>query len=275
MPNITAPKPPVLKPKPAHPNDVTIVEQPAPDALFKAIGIIRGEVSFDEEDKAWVKIGSKSYRLGYSGISKGKNIHRLGHYPKNKDAFQALRKDIKNSGTSTKRLIVYPQIVHFAEQKRPHELSFNLVSFTSEKAESNELTNGLANKLNDFEFELCGLWQFIPASSTPVITIFKNLNKARLSFIKTLSPAEKVKALKGMHIPLMWRNSLVKPFRFNSKLDRQSQQGQAPFIQVTARFLPETDSFEFIQLQSPPSASAPRFLRASAKDKAAAMKKIK
>jgi hypothetical protein len=149
-----------------------------------------------------------------------------------------------------------------------------LVGFVGPKHEEiarSHAEGSVTNKFKDFEFELSGLWQFIPVSKLPVLTVFRNSNEARVRFLEGFTGQEKVQALKAIHIPLKWQNSLVRPFRFNPQGNKEKQ-GKPPFIQVRTRFVPELNLFEVIESNSMPSASPPKFLKASPKDKVAARK---
>ena len=87
---------------------------------------------------------------------------------------------------------------------------------------------------------------------------------------KLLPRQQKVNFMKASHIPLLWRNPPVKPFRFNPKLDKE-QQGQASFVEIRATFLPDKDIFEFSSLRSRPSQNPPRSLKAGKKEKVQAL----
>ncbi len=130
--------------------------------------------------------------------------------------------------------------------------------------------------LNDFEFRLCGLWQFIPVCRTPCISIFKNFSKERLDFIKgqDVDVAKKVKFMKASHLPLLWKDSPVKPFRFNPKLEKQEQE-KTYFVEIKARFLPNKDVFGFVELLSEPTTNLPKFIKASKKMKGEVLKQAK
>jgi hypothetical protein len=112
------------------------------------------------------------------------------------------------------------------------------------------------------------LWQFIPVCRGPVVSIFRNFNRDRLDYIKQAEPAQKVRFMKASHLPLMWKDSPVKPFRFNPKTPKE-EQGHPAFIQVKAKFLPTRNLFEFDALLAPPLDKAPKFLKASKADKTA------
>jgi hypothetical protein len=116
------------------------------------------------------------------------------------------------------------------------------------------------------EFNLAGLWQFIPVCQTPCVSVFKNFTEERKEFVKAAEVDVKVKFMKGSHVPLMWRDAPVRPFRFNPKLDKEHQ-GHAAFVAVKARFDPDKGVFQFLELISTPSAQPPRFLKAGKKDR--------
>ncbi|MBD1923720.1 hypothetical protein H6F77_22005 [Microcoleus sp. FACHB-831] len=231
-----------------------------PDAIFQAVGIIVGEVAFSDK-KAFVTIADKQYPLFYASS--------------HKKAFDALKLHLKKTAESQLRLIVYPKVMHFPSREQPYVIGFQLVGFTSVNVTPIQSitpsdSSSIDRQLQDREFKLSGLWQFIPVCQTPCITIQKNFSDERLTYIKEAPPEQKVNFMKASHIPLLWRNAPVKPFRFNPKLDKE-QQGQASFIEIKAIFLPEKDVFEFSSLRSLPSNIPPRSLKAGKKEKAQAL----
>lgn len=219
-----------------------------PGAIFQAVGVITGQVKFNDENKSTVTIGRKEYPLFYA--------------PRKQRAYEALKKEIEATGEHTQRLVVYPKAIHFPKKEQPHQIAFQLVGFDRGRE-----TEAVSKELQDLEFKLCGLWQFIPVCQTPCISIFRNFNKERLEFIKTAEPAKKVKYMKASHLPLLWRDGPVRPFRFNPKLDKE-QQGHSAFVEVKAKFMPNRDVFGFVELLGEPLETAPRFLKASKQDKA-------
>lgn len=252
-PAIVALKPRNQEPQPAPPpkaveptpNPETTEQKPEESAIFQAVGIIVGDVTFEEE-KAFIAIGGKQYPLFYS--------------PSHKRAFAALKLNVKHNNP-TQRLLVYPRIIHLPGGK-PHQTSFQVVGF--------ERNGGDVRKdlgLEDFEFTLCGLWQFIPVSKTPCISVFKNFTEERLAYIKEAPSDRKVKYMKASHIPVFWKDAPVKPFRFNPKLEKE-QLGQVWFVGIKAKFLPLRDVFGFVSIKLPPAAKAPKYLKASKQDKA-------
>jgi hypothetical protein len=216
--------------------------------IFQAIGIVVGDVSWSEEGRATLTMAGRDYPLFYTS--------RL------RKAFDALKLEIKNTGEATQRLIVYPRVTHFPQRTKPHQVSFQLVGFSKGEPD------GVAAQLDDFEFQLRGLWQFIPVCRGPVVSIFRNFNRERLDYIKQAEPAKKVRFMKASHLPLMWKDSPVKPFRFNPKTPKE-EQGHPAFIQVKAKFLPTRNLFDFEALLAPPLEKAPKFLKASKADKTA------
>jgi hypothetical protein len=99
--------------------------------------------------------------------------------------------------------------------------------------------------------------------------VFKNFNQQRLEYIKSAPLDKKVNFMKASHIPVLWRDASVPPFRFNKNLDKETQ-GKASFVQLKARFNSANDNFEFVELLGTPSESPPNYLKAGKKDKAEA-----
>lgn len=228
----------------------TTVEAP-PDAIFKAVGIISGTVTFGEQN-ATVFIGDNQYPLYYSS--------------RHRKSYDALKKQVENNPGKLERLIVYPRVMHFPRRELLHIISFQLVGFDNSKS-----SEGITNLLQDFEFQLCGLWQFIPVCATPCISVFKNFHKQRLEYIKQQEAYKRVRYMKPSHIPLIWKDSPIRPFRFNPKLERE-QQGHSSFVEVLARFIPGRDVFGFVEMLSTPAEKCPRFLKARKEDKMEALK---
>lgn len=217
--------------------------------IFQAIGVIYGEVSLSKDSNNTISIGRYQYPLFY--------------VPRKRRVFDALSKEIEATGNHTQRLLVYPGAIHFPQKEKPHQISFHLVGF--DKGQEEDL---FSRELKDLEFKLSGLWQFIPVCPVPCISIFRNFNHQRLEYLKQFDPATKVKYMKANHLPVLWKDALVKPFRFNPKADKD--QGYPMFVSIKAKFIPQRNVFGFDSLLSLPQETPPRFLRVSKKDKAAA-----
>lgn len=223
--------------------------KPSHQPIFQAIGILVGQIKFTE-DRRTVVVEGKEYPLLFAH-------HRRKFY-------EELRSQLESDSGEQRRLIVYPNITHFPKREQPYHVGFQLISLDNGCA-----TNGISQQLQDFEFKLCGLWQFIPTCQTPCVSIFKNFSSERLTYIKQIEKDRKVRYLKPSHIPLMWRGD-TKPFRFNTKLTA-SEQGHPTFVEVLAKFVPGRDVFEFIKLLAEPMEKAPNFLKAGKKDKVEAL----
>lgn len=218
---------------------------------FQAIGLIQGEVSFSEEGKVSVALDGQSYPLFY--------------IPGRRAALTCLRQEINKTGNSTQQLIVYPRVTHFPQRNKPQQVTFQLVGFErGERA-------GVAADLENLEFKLCGLWQFIPVCRVPCVSVFKNFTKERLQYVKEAAPAQRVRFLKPSHVPLIWKDAPVAPFRFNPKAEKEDQ-GSPAFVQVKAKFVPQKNVFVFDSLLAPPIDKPPNFLKASKQDKQSAHK---
>lgn len=222
-------------------------------AIFQAVGILPGEVVFDNPG-ASIMVEGKQYPLYYSTEHRG--------------AFGALKLNVKATGP-LQRLIVYPHIRHFPKREETYQLGFQVVGFVGKPTEG-----CISEELQDFEFRMAGLWQFIPVCSIPCLTVLRNFSEERLVFVKEAAVVEKVKFMKASHIPLLWSNPPVRPFRFNPRLDKE-QQDSSPFVQITTRFLPRSDAFEFTAMRSLPATNSPKFLKAGKKDKADALAQSK
>jgi hypothetical protein len=229
-----------------------VASSPVEGALFQAVGIICGEITTDG-DKTFVTIGEKLYALYYAST--------------HKRAYEALKKEMTSTGITQQKLIVYPRITHFPGGKQPYRLAFQLAGFVGHSASG----EGLESVLEENEFKICGLWQFIPVCRVPCISVFKNFDKQRLEYIKSAPLDKKVNFLKASHIPVLWRDAPVPPFRFNKNLDKETQ-GKASFVQLKARFNSANDNFEFVSLLEIPCESPPNYLKAGKKDKADAAK---
>lgn len=217
-------------------------------AIFQAVGVITGEVNLSSDGQSTVTIGRSQYSLLY--------------IPRKLKVFNALKKEIEATGNRTQRLVVYPKVIHFPRKQQPHTIAFQLVGFDRGRFEET-----VSGELEDLEFKLGGLWQFIPVCPTPCISVFRNFTRERLEYIKQAEAVKKVKFMKASHIPLLWKDAPIRPFRFNPKAPKE-EQGHPAFVTLKAKFLPGRDVFSFVALLAPPQETAPRFLKASKQDKA-------
>ncbi|HEY9652962.1 MAG TPA: hypothetical protein V6C95_20060 [Coleofasciculaceae cyanobacterium] len=214
---------------------------PNDNAMFQGIGVIVGTVTLKGKNQCQVIISDKQYPLVYRS--------------KFLKPYKTLEAEIEKTGNQQHRLIVYPQARYFGSHKQLYQLSFSLVDFDRPRR-----TNGVVGKLDDFQFKLCGFWQFIPACPIPCISVYKNFDSWRISYIKKATPQHREQFLKANHVPVIWEEAPVKPFKYNPQLEKD-QQEHAFFVEIIAQFLPEKDAFRFIQLCSKPSQTAPRFFQ--------------
>ncbi len=222
----------------AHDSE-TINDQPQ----FQAVGIIKGEVKFHDDEKKSISItiGNKEY---------GIECNR-----RHSDARTGLKKIIAKTGETTQSLIVYPKVMHFPRKDQPHRLWFQLIGF-----EVGNYENSISADLADNEFKICGLWQFIPVCRQPCISIFLNFKQERLDFLKASDdPATQAKFMKATHIPVLWKDSPVRPFRYNPRGEKD--QGHPYFVQIKAAFLPHRDAFGFVEQLGETLEEAPKFMK--------------
>ncbi|PNW53385.1 UNVERIFIED_CONTAM: hypothetical protein BEN50_09785 [Euhalothece sp. KZN 001] len=219
--------------------------------FFQAIGVIEGKVSFNDHQEAKITLADQVYPLLY--------------VPRQRYKLLALQKHIQETGNATQRLVVYPKIIHFPDPKTPQQIQFHLVRFEAK-------TSPIApEKLNNMEFQIAGLWQFIPVCRVPCISVFKNLTPERLEWIKQADAKQRVRFMKAAHLPVFWKEAPVKPFRYNPKAE---QQEKPAFVKIKAIFLPNKNAFGFKSLlESPTTKEVPKFLKVSKKDKQLAQQK--
>ena len=234
-------------------------EQPQQETTkpqFQAIGVISGELIASENNSLKICIKGKFYDLRYI---KGW---------KTQGSYEYLYKQVVAGNIKNTRLVVYPQIIHFPSRELKHRIYFQVRAFQIPGQEPTHLLR----IFKDFEFTLSGLWQFIPVCRTPCISVFKNNNsKERWEFLKNASILTKARFMKAQHLPLIWKESPVAPYRFNPRLEKE-EQGKRYFVTIKANFIPSRDCFGFNSLISPPSESAPRFYKLRKEDKAEALK---
>jgi hypothetical protein len=230
------------------------ISLPENSSIFQAIGVIAGTVDLKAKPHPTISIQERDYALY--------------HAPQKKLIFDFLKKQIRNSGSDYVRLMVYPRVIHFPPRDKPHVIGFQVLGF------DNGSKSGLFADYQDFEFRFTGLWQFIPACQTPCISVFRNFTAERLDYIKQTETSTKVRFMKASHIPLLWKDAIVPPFRFNPLLPKE-ERGKPSFVEIKAKFLPHRNVFAFESLLGLPQDKPPKFLKASKDDKLAAFKEKK
>lgn len=214
-------------------------KEESPLGLFQGVGVIECNVCFGKEEVN-VEIGGYKYPLLY--------------LPKQWYKLSALKKEIENSGTNFKRLIVYPRVIHLPDKNAYQQVQFQLVRF-----EKNDEYCGITEKLNHNEFLIGGIWQFIPVCKLPCISVFKNYDEEKKEWIKQADKKDVGKYMKASHFPMIWRDSPIKPFKYNPKVE--TQEDQKYFVRIKANFRPDKAVFQFDTLVEPPTEDIPRYFK--------------
>ncbi|MDJ0746672.1 MAG: hypothetical protein QNJ32_25390 [Xenococcaceae cyanobacterium MO_167.B27] len=220
------------------------------NSVFTAVGVCQGKLILDESEKFNLELGGKNYDLFYANTKFW--------------AYRGLKKQIAKTGKDDYPLMVYPKVTHFPNKNQPHNLYFQLVAFDA--GNRADIQDSIFTELNDGEFKISGLWQFIPPSRLPCISVFRNYDPKLLEYIKQGEVAKKVQITKATHVPIIWKDSPVQPFRFNPKLKKEEQK-PLYFVSIKAKFLPEKNLFLFIEQLAEPTQDVPRFLKTRKEDK--------
>ncbi len=150
-------------------------------AKFQGIGTLYGNITQDEEQGFFIKLGQNQYRLYIL-----------------RNRYRSWLLQMKNAPDTPLYLRVYPKYRIIPRQ--PPEVYFQVVAWVEE---------------NQWEepgiFILKGIWQFIPQIRTPVISIYRNSDAS--------DPTEKFKAV-HLPV-LMRREDETRPFKFNPKIPKE------------------------------------------------------
>lgn len=217
---------------------------PKQDYVFQGLGVLYGKIIKRYED-------NENY---YNAIVKDKTYELIIVNPRVRDFLKADYNPEKN-----RYLTVYPNLVHYPQPRggtKAPKINFTIIA-------ANDLPN---LELKPNEFKLFGLWQFIGVSKCPVMSIHRNRKKDGSDRVSTLKQKFKdndklhKNLTRANHVPLLWKNSPVKPFRFNPKLNKD-EQGDRYFCQVKARFLADRGVWGFQELLVEPTLDIPRFYK--------------
>ncbi|MGK7921194.1 MAG: hypothetical protein AB4080_14415 [Trichodesmium sp.] len=206
--------------------------------IFQGLGIIEGKIikRFEDNDKYYnIVTGEKTYKL---------IIHRRRVLDFVKATYNP---------DETQQLLVYPNLVHYPQPKGgtlPPKISFTLVAGIQELP--------LGFQVN--EFKLCGIYQQIGVYRGTVISVHRNKTNTLKKIVRKFEQRTK-NILRANHIPILWKDSPVQPFRFNPRLDKD-QQGDRYFVEIKARFLPDREQWGFMELLGEPTLEFPDFMKA-------------
>jgi hypothetical protein len=196
--------------------------------FFQAVGIISGKLTFERGFK--IELEGKKYNVKF------KNENLL-HFV-----------ELGMVG----RFAVYPKINHFPTNENAPTISFEVLAIESDR----DRNSGLFEKLQDNEFFLRGLWQFIPVCLNPVVSVLQhNYDDKSLAKIACLDTAAKCKNLKAQYFPLIWEPPVVPPFHYQT--DAQTQD-EKYFIEVKAKLDIKREEFMVDSLIATPTTELPK-----------------
>lgn len=128
-------------------------------------------------------------------------------------------------------LRVYPRTFFTPGDRQNVQLGFQVVAYQKELKEG--------DRPNIFLIK--GIWQFIPQYKRPVITIYRNQKRGDWD------------KCKASHLPLLWRDAPVNPFRFDPKKTEEERKADKKyFCEIEAKFLPHKGCLGFNTLLTPP-----------------------
>lgn len=136
-------------------------------------------------------------------------------------AHRKLRQELIKNGSKKMLLMLYP-LTQFSPNSSSVKLSFIVGKF--EKKYNQERKYGS-------NFRLKGILQYIPWSETPVISIYRN--RSQLWQFKKLNEEKRLKLAKPNHIPVLWENAPVAPFKYVEGVSKKEQMPRY-FVEVRA-----------------------------------------
>ena len=226
---------PQTEPKPQSKKSES--QQPATKPpIFQALGTMIATPYFQDK-RSYIKINGDEYNLLPVG---GK------HY----QSYMKLKEELGKNGSSPMFLRVYPKATFDYKTSQPR-LAFSLVNFSHNCEKINEQPQG---------FMLRGIWQYIPHSKTPVITIYRN-HEQKVHF-KNLSKSQQLSFAQPLHIPVVW-DAPVEPFKFNPQAEKDSQMPRY-FVEVRAIF--KDGLYVVEEMLREPTRKLPKFIKVSKKE---------
>ncbi len=201
--------------------------------IFQALGTVIATPYFQDE-RSYLKINGDEYKLLPVG---GRN------YP----TYIKLKKELEKNGSSLMFLRVYPK-ANFDYKTQQTRIAFSLVNFSRDCEKINEQPPG---------FMLRGIWQYIPQSKTPVITIYRNHEQKK--YFKTLGKPQQLAFAQLRHLPVVW-DAPVEPFKFNPEAEKDAQM---PRYFVEVRAILKDGLFIVEEMLSEPTRKIPKFIKIS------------
>ncbi|MGK7935456.1 MAG: hypothetical protein AB4206_06580 [Xenococcaceae cyanobacterium] len=209
-------------------------EGPASDSdkkvYFSGVGIIKC-TPYLEDEKIFITINEQQCALKQAVGTERTRI-------------SLLKEELESNGSREMLLRVYPNITHHSDGSPPSH-SFRLVQFYLDEEQYSELPE---------EFIFRGVWRVVSHCPSPVITIYRNIN--RYAFYKRLSKYAKQYFVKAQDFPLVW-NAPVEPYEHYPARDK-SEQMPCYFVQVKAIF--KNGQYIVTEMLSEPTLDIPRFI---------------
>ncbi len=175
--------------------------------IFQAFGKMILTPYLKEKDLK-IEIEGQEYDLLY-GSDYTARIHR------------ALKQELKNKGSRKMLLSLYPN-AQFSEESETAKLFFILAGFEKKSP---------TNQTYPEQFNLRGIWQYISESPIPVISIYRNMEQ--LVKLKRLNEKQQLKSVQPHHLPIVWENAPVKPFKYAEEVAKDEQM-PGYFVEVSA-----------------------------------------
>ena len=199
--------------------------------LFQALGTVIATPSLQDE-QIKIEINDSKYSL----------LSAQGFYHK---THIKLKKELEQNGSEPMFLRVYPKI-RFDNKTQKPRIAFSLVAFNHDCEKINDEPPG---------FLLRGIWQYIPQSKTPVITIYRN--RETIDVFEKLNKQQQFFFARPNHIPVVW-DATVEPFKFNPKVEKGAQM---PRYFVEVRAVLKGSLFIVKEMLSEPTLKIPQYIK--------------
>lgn len=160
-------------------------------------------------------------------------------------AYNLLRAELEKNGSSPMFLRLYPKAKFEPNSQQPR-LFFSLVNFSSNCEQINDEPKG---------FILRGIWQYIPHSKSPVISIYRN--RDQWGYFKKLSKSRQFNFVQPHHLPVVW-DATVEPFKYNPQAEKDSQMPRY-FVEVRAIF--KDGLYVVEEMLGEPTLEIPKFIK--------------
>ena len=217
-----------------------VASSPASDstnqAIFQGFGMLKCS-PYLEDEKLFVTIDEQQYALKKVIGAPRQQISRL-------------KSELKQNGSRKILLKVYPNITHYPDERPPHHL-FRLVRCYFNEEQSQKYPEG---------FIFRGIWQVVSHCPTPVITIYRNID--RLATYKQLPRVAKKYFVKAQDVPVVW-DAPVSPFVYHPERE-DSEQMPCYFVQVRATF--KDGQYIVTEMLNEPTLDIPRFIQRTKKN---------